>query len=135
MHLLKAEAIARGYAGGGDAAAKQELEKGIRLSMDFFDGKEGEIDEAAKSAYIQRVSSSSNTVLAIHQQQYLDLFNRGVEAWAQWRRVKVPTLLLPNQARLGDFIRRLPYSDEETNSNLNFTSQVPLDTPMWFEEN
>jgi hypothetical protein len=140
ISLLKAEAIAKGLVPGGLSAAQEELRRGIRLSMDFFDGKPGTIANSAKESFINSfniaVQSQNDAIRVIQQQQYVDLATiRGLEAWTQWRRTKCIPLEVPEGALLGDIIRRFPYADEEISANPNNIGLLPLDLPMWFEGN
>ncbi|WP_027002603.1 SusD/RagB family nutrient-binding outer membrane lipoprotein [Hugenholtzia roseola] len=138
--LLRAEAMVLGLAPGGQAGAQEEMRRGISLSLDFFDGKPGQIGAAAKQTYINQFNianqSQAGALRTLHVQQYIDLASlRGLEAWTQWRRTKVPDLTVPAGALLGDIIRRFPYADEEISSNPNNIGQPALDLPMWFEGN
>jgi len=136
--LLLAEAAAKGYITGGMAQANTFFREGIQLSLDWFDGKPGEMSGADKTAFINSFPdlstlSNSDALKMIQEQQYVDLFSRGLEAWTNWRRTKVPTFTLPINAQLPDIIRRYPYPPDEIGSNPNTPSQLPLETPMWYE--
>lgn len=110
---------------------------GVEAGLDFFDGKPGAIPESAKQAYLSSLpasfSSPAAAMDAIHAQQYIEVFDRAPENWTQWRRTKFPSLPLPEQAVLGDIIRRLPVPPDEVSTNPNAPVGVPLDQPMWFE--
>lgn len=139
--LLRAEAYARGYVGSADMVkADADLKAGIQASVDFFKARGVSVSDSAVSAFIGSFDlpseSAEDARRIIHEQQYVNLFARGMEAWTQWRRVKVPELPLPQSAQLDDIIRRFPIADEELNSNPNAeAARKPLTTPMWFEEN
>ncbi len=124
---------------GNTGAARQAFEDGVRLSMGFFNGKDGEIPAATQDAFIAQLLAdydsrdNAGQLRMIHEQQYIDLFERGQDGWTQWRRTKVPELTMPQNAVLGDFIRRYNYPPAERNSNPNTPAPVSGDTPMWFE--
>jgi hypothetical protein len=134
VHLYEAEFLARtGNLGGAHAA----YVAGVQASMDYFDGKPGAISSADKAAYVaglpQQFGDQQQALQAIHTQQFIDVFERAPENWTHWKRTHFPALPLPEQAVLGDIIRRYPYPPAELSANPNAPSQIPLDTPMWFE--
>jgi hypothetical protein len=137
-HFLLADAAANGLIPGGLAQANTYLQDGVSLSMDFYDGKPGAISAGDKTAYLASLPdisglSTSDALRIIHEQHYIDLFTRGIDAWTLWKRTKTPTFELPVNAQLSSIIRRYPYPASETASNPNAPAQVPLDQPMWFE--
>lgn len=133
--LYEAEFLAStGDLPGADAAYQQ----GVQVGLDFFDGKAGEIAGADKTAYLGALPdlttlSAPDAIDAINAQQYIEVFDRAPENWVHWKRTHYPALPLPNEAVLGDIIRRYPYPPDELSANPNAPSQVQLATPMWFE--
>ncbi|MHB1168354.1 MAG: SusD/RagB family nutrient-binding outer membrane lipoprotein [Longimicrobiales bacterium] len=115
----------------GPAAAEESFNAGVRAGLDYFDGHPGAISEAEKDAYIASLPAATQT--AIWAQQYIEVFDRAPENWTQWRRTHYPDLSVPEQAALGDIIRRYPLPPDELSANPNAPSQIPLDQPMWFE--
>ncbi|MCS2429330.1 hypothetical protein [Parabacteroides goldsteinii] len=73
-------------------------------------------------------------------QQWIDLMDRPLEAFVQWRRSgtqgnEVPALTVPAEASSKDLIRRWEYSPDELSTNPN----APKDSPkiwdaMWFDK-
>jgi hypothetical protein len=110
---------------------------GVEAALNWFDGKPGAISAAAKTAYLaglpQSFSTPTGALTAIHAQQYIEVFDRAPENWVHTRRTRYPALPLPDQAALGDLIRRWPYPPAELSANPNAPSQTALDVPMWFE--
>jgi len=139
--LLHAEMAAKGVISGGMAQADAYLRAGVQLSMDQWDGQPGAIAASDKSAYIAAIpalTSVGSTQIAldlIYQQQYIDLFFRGIEGWTMVRRTGYPNLPVPEQAVLGSLIRRYSYAPDEIATNPNHPAQKALDAPMWFEGN
>lgn len=130
QELLIAEAIQRGFASGN---ADAKLLSGITASMSHFG-----VDASSTSTYTGAIPSlgslsSSDALQLIYKEQYLNLFDRVVDPWIQWRRTEYPALNLPDDAAISDIIRRLPYSPTEQSSNANALPNKPLDTKMWFD--
>jgi hypothetical protein len=126
---------------GSFVQARSKLEGGIRASINYLeDSTPVSISQSDKDTYVQDILSDYDTasnagkVEEIQLQLYIDLFEQVPENWTNWKRTKVPSLDLPNGATLGSVIRRLPISAEEIAANPNAPDQVPLDTPMSFEE-
>ncbi len=78
-------------------------------------------------------TSEAQALENIWTQSYIEIWDRSPENWSEWKRTKFPTLELPEQAQLGDIIRRYSYPPSEIASNPNTPQDPPLDTPMWFE--
>lgn len=137
-HFLLADAAANGIIPGGLAQANTYYQTGVSLSLDYYDDKPGAISAGDKATYLASLTDIStlptaDALRAIHEQHYIELFSRGIDAWTQWRRTKTPDFELPVGAQLADIIRRYPYPASETASNPNAPSPQPLQTPMWFE--
>jgi len=111
---------------------------GIQRALDYFDGKPGAIAAADKQAYLNNLPQSfggqQQALDAIHAQEYFEVFDRAPENWVYWRRTHYPALPLPEQAVLGNIIRRFPYPPDEVSANPgNVPTGIALDVPMWFE--
>lgn len=115
----------------GAAAAQTAYETGVQMALSYFNGKPGAIPAADQTAYIAALPPA--TLSAIHDQQYIEVFDRSPENWVHWKRTHHPDLPLPQQAALGDIIRRYNIPPDERSSNPNTPAPVPLTTPMWFE--
>lgn len=132
-----AEAALLGYI-SGDANAYYRA--GITASLNSYDGNPGEISQADKDAFLASArgsiatDSQANALLKIHEETYVANFTRAIESWTDWRRNKVPTLVLPTGAVLTDFIRRYQIPLSEVTSNPNAPGVENLITPMWFEK-
>ncbi|HEX2976374.1 MAG TPA: SusD/RagB family nutrient-binding outer membrane lipoprotein, partial [Bacteroidales bacterium] len=53
----------------------------------------------------------------IGTQKWLGLFDRGVEAWAEWRRLDYPVLNIPSGMTYADIPVRMPYPYNENKMN------------------
>ncbi len=134
--LYEAEFLAStGDLGGAQVA----FDRGVELSMDWFNGKPGSIPEAEQQAFVASFPdlSATNWQELVWGQQYVEVFERGPENWVQLKRVHYPKIPLPAQAALGDIIRRYPYPPGEVSSNPNTPAMGVGYTaePMWFEPN
>lgn len=126
--LLEAEAA---LITGDPALAQEKFEAGVRASIDYFDEKPGAIDDADRDAYVTSLGTVS--FQKIHEQQYIDLFERGTLVWTQQRRTNVPSLDAPSDAPIGGVLSRWPYPDDVATINDNTPANPPLDSDMFFE--
>ena len=109
--------------------------------MDFYDGIPGEISQVDKDIFMASSRASilgdddTTALRKIHEEIYVSNFTRGLEAWTNWRRNKIPALEIPVGTVLGnEIIRRYNIPLSEQTSNPNAPTNLPtLDTPMWFE--
>lgn len=132
-YLLAAEAYARGLASGN---AQEALEKGVKASLDHFDGSQFAISEDEKEDYLDDMDlgSVSDPVELIQLQQYIGLIYNGAEGWANWRRTKVPTLPVAVGAPINTVISRIELPESELESNPNAPAVSPLiNKPVYFE--
>jgi len=133
-----AEAVLKGWITGNANAFYQA---GIKSSLDFYDGTEGEILSTDKIIFMNapraRIAGDDieTAIRKVQEELYVSNFSRGLAAWTNWRRNKVPDFELPVGAVLNTIIRRLqiPLSEQTTNPNIP-TNIPPLDQPMWFEK-
>jgi hypothetical protein len=134
--LFEAEAIARGFAPGGFEAATDRYRNGVRESLLSFG-----VPAAAASTYASGLPALTNANFKqqLAQQQYLDLFMRPIEGWAQHRRSgpvgqEIPAMTTPTGAPVAGLVRRLLYRSEEIASNPNTPTGVAVDAPQWFDK-
>lgn len=139
LELLRAEAYARGLGVPVNMAKAEELFKqGVKDAMTFY-----QADATAVATYVSDPTklpdltklSATEAIRQIHLQQWIDLMDRPLEAFVQWRRSgpdgsEVPTLTLPKDATPGPLIRRYTLSPDETSSNPN----IPNPQPRYFDK-
>lgn len=134
-HYMIAEAIARGIAPGGLAAADQFLKDGITIAMAQYGISGQPVDDYLTNGIGDLTSGSAEEAVdKIAEQYFIDCVIRPVEGWVHWRRTEVPSLELPVGAQTGELLRRLPLPPDEVASNSNAPTQKPLDEKMWFDE-
>lgn len=130
--LLEAEAELRFANDAG--AADQLMREGVAASLSYYG-----VDQADIDAYLASLPDLAGLSAAaardlIAEQQWIDLIERPLEAWTQWRRAEVPELELPFNAPTTDIIRRFRYPTNEANANTNTPVQKQLDDKMWFDQ-
>ena len=146
--LLLAEAAVRGWT-DGDAATY--FAEGLRAHMDqlaLHDAgmaiPEGEID-----AYVQQevaaftAAGMEGQLEQINTQYWVASLFNAAEAFANFRRSGYPALApnpYPQSGIAGDFIRRLPYHQEEYTDNLEHINEAvsrqgpdDMDTRVWWD--
>lgn len=137
--LLRAEAYARGLGVTQDLATAQGLYKeGVKQACLFY-GADPTATDAFVNTTLPVLTVSPNPLREIHLQQWVDLMDRPMEAFVQWRRSgpdgsEVPALTLPIGATSGALIRRFPLSPDEIAANPNIPNPQPLYyDKMWFD--
>lgn len=110
--FIKAEAAARGWGGVANALYADA----ISASMEYW-----EVPAPAITIYLARPDVNIPITVAnykevIGNQKWLALYNRGYDAWVEWRRLDFPELL-PAQNPKGPFPTRLTYITSEYTLN------------------
>lgn len=107
--FLEAEAAERGWITGN---AAQLYSAAITASMEQYG-----IGSAAIATYLAdpRVvyAGGAAGLTQIAYQKWVSMFMQGAEAWTEWRRTQVPTLMPGPRAVLSGLPERLPYQDNE----------------------
>ena len=147
--LLLAEAAHRTWITGGEAAAQQYYEAGIRADMSFYTlvlarTKPSNtavpilpsVSVAEQDAYIAQPAvaySAANALNLINTQYWIANFLNSPEAWANYRRTGFPVLARNSYndfllANGGDgYVHRFTYPDAELSKNqLNYQAAVAL---------
>ena len=122
VEFLLAEAAERSiYGVPGDAV--EHYNNAILASMKYWG-----VSDAAAASYLAQPSvayatAEGNFRQKIGNQKWLGLFDRGVESWAEWRRLDFPVLNPPEGMTYADIPMRMPYPYNENKMNLtNYTS-------------
>lgn len=137
--LLQAEAYARGLGVTENLAKADELYKeGVKQACIFYGAS-----QSSASSFVEEdlvgLAASSDPLKEIHLQQWIDLMDRPLDAFIQWRRSgpegqEVPTLSLPPGAPAGPLIRRWTLSPDETATNPSIPNPQPKYTDkVWFD--
>lgn len=115
VEFLLAEAAERNL--GGVTDAPQHYNTAILESMKYWG-----VSDAAADAYLAQPSVAYATAQGTYKekigtQKWLGLFDRGVEAWAEWRRLDYPILNVPAGMTYADIPVRMPYPFNENKMN------------------
>jgi hypothetical protein len=115
VEFLLAEAAERNL--GGVSGAETHYNNAILSSMKYW----GVSDEDA-AAYLAQPSVAYSTASGtfkekIGTQKWLGLFDRGIESWAEWRRLDFPVLNPPEGKTYSDIPVRMPYPYNENKMN------------------
>ncbi len=142
--LLLAEAVVRGWA-TGDAATLYL--SGIRAHMEQLAdyGPAAVVPEASIQAYLTaNPFVPARALEQINTQYWVASFMNGSETWSNFRRSGFPALTknpYPGSEITGSFIRRMPYPDSETITNLaNLNAAIAvqgkndINTPVWWDK-
>jgi hypothetical protein len=124
VSLLLAEAAHRGWIGGGEAAAQQYYEDGIRADIERYElypnaSPVSEADIAAFLASPDVAYNSTDALELINTQLWIAYIRNGTQAFANFRRSGYPALSpnMFNNLLNGGFVRRLSYPDYELADN------------------
>jgi hypothetical protein len=122
--LLLAEAAARGWIPGGDAAAQTYYENAIRADMAEYSLYPGTtpISTSDVDGYLAQPGVAYDPAEAlklINTQYWIVNIRNGTEAWANFRRTGFPVLSpnLFNNNLSGGFVRRMSYPNVEASAN------------------
>lgn len=139
--FLKAEAALRGWISGN---AEDLWKQAIKASMDEVatfvtrSGGDKKISDAEKNAYIAALpsfgSNKEDQLRSIMIQKWIALYPNSVEAWAEQRRtgypdyashvLTYPAVSASSGVNVGNIIQRIPYPQNEYNTN---AGNIPAD--------
>ena len=138
--FFEAEVYARGIGVSKDMAKASELYKqAVEEACLFYEVGPADAEAFAASLDDLTTLSDQEAIDAIHLQQWVDLMDRPLEAWIQWRRSgeagkEFPTLKLPDGAPAGGLIRRWVYPADELTANPKAPDNLPkIYEKMWFD--
>ena len=119
MEFYKAEAVERGFAVGGTAEA--HYNNAIRASMAFWGATSAQADAYLLQPAVAYTTAAGDFKQKIGIQKWTALYNRGLEAWTEVRRLDAPVLPAPAAAKSG-FPNRFTYpANEQTLNGANYT--------------
>ena len=118
VELLLAEAIERGFNVGGTAIT--HYNNAVTASITYGGGSAVEATAYLAQPTVNYATASVNYKEKIGIQKWIALYNRGWDAWNEWRRLDYPQLE-PASDALSNIPVRFPYPVNEQNVNrLNY---------------
>lgn len=94
--FLLAEAAERGYAVGGSAAS--HYDKAIEASILYWGGTSTDVAAYLAQPSVAYATAAGTYKQKIGTQMWIALYNRGFEAWTEWRKFDFPALVAPVDA-------------------------------------
>jgi len=113
VEFFLAEAAERG--GYGVSDAESHYNNAITASILYWGGTQDEVD--AYLALPGVAYDANNWKELIGVQKWIAFFNRGVEAWTEWKRLDYPMLNVPEGMVYGDIPLRFVYPYDEVKQN------------------
>jgi hypothetical protein len=115
VEFLLAEAAERGL--GGVTGAEAHYNNAVLASMAYWGVADADAAAYLAQASVAYTTATGNYKQKIGTQKWLGLFDRGVEAWAEWRRLDFPVLNVPSGMTYSDIPVRMPYPFNENKMN------------------
>ncbi len=122
MEFLLAEAVERGYNVTG--TAQSHYDNAIGASIRNWGGTDDEVTDYLARSDVDYTAAPGTWKEKIGTQKYIALFDRGVEAWAEWRRLDYPQFNPPPGMTYSDIPVRQPYPFNEEDLNLENYEQA-----------
>lgn len=139
VEFLLAEAAARGFSVGGSAA--QHYNNAITASILFWGGTQTQATTYLAQSSVAYATAAGTFRQKIGIQKWIALYNRGWDAWIEWRRLDYPQLQ-PAFRALSPIPLRFTYPVNEQNYNTTNYNQAAgaiggdeVDTPLWWDIN
>ena len=121
VRFLLAEAAERGFNVGGTAA--EHYEAAIRASIEYWGGSTADADTYLANPAVAYATAPGDFKTKIGNQKWIALYNRGFDAWTEWRRLDAPTLNVPDGLTYNDIPKRYTFPvQEQTLNATNYTS-------------
>ena len=114
VQFYLAEAVERGMSVGGTAAS--HYNEAITASMQYWGVSDADITSYRASPAVAYATAPETYKKKIGEQSWVAFYNRGFEAWTQWRRLDFPALVAPPDA-LSVIPVRYTYPTSEQNLN------------------
>lgn len=113
--FLLAEAVERGFAVGGTAAS--HYNKAVTASILYWGGTTLDAATYLLNPAVNYATATGTYKRKIGEQKWIALYNRGFDAWTEWRRLDFPVLNVPPGMTYSDIPLRFTYPVNEQNLN------------------
>jgi hypothetical protein len=120
VEFLLAEAVERGYTVGGTAAG--HYNNAITASIEDWGGTELMAANYLTNPKVAYATAAGTWKQKIGIQSWLGYYNRGFEAWTQWRKLDYPLLEPPVDALSAIPLRYTYPIEEQTLNGTNWTN-------------
>ncbi|MET7001293.1 SusD/RagB family nutrient-binding outer membrane lipoprotein [Chitinophaga defluvii] len=114
VEFMRAEALERQFAVGG--TPKEHYDNAIRASFQYWGLTTADADTYLARPDVAYATATGTYKQKIGEQKWVALYNRGYDAWVEWRRLDFPKLKVPNRAQSVTPLR-FTYSIDEQNLN------------------
>lgn len=94
VEFLLAEAVERGFAVGG--TAEEHYNKAVEASITYWGGTAGEAATYLGQDEVKYSTAAGTYKEKIGVQKWIALYNRGIDAWTEWRKFDYPVLAPPS---------------------------------------
>jgi hypothetical protein len=121
-----AEGAARGYSVGG--TAEDFYNKAVTASIKYWGGSDADAATYLKNPLVAYSTAQGTYKQKIGTQKYIALYNRGFEAWTEWRRLDAPTFNLPVNKTYAEIPVRFTFPVGE--QTLNFANWTAASTAI-----
>lgn len=118
VHFLLAEAAERGFIDGGSALAHTHYDEAITASIEYWTGSTASVTTYLAQPSVNYASAEGDWKQKIGTQKWIALYNRGWDAWLEWRRLDYPQLLSPSEIP----VEQVPTGQDLPAANL----QIPV---------
>ncbi|WP_026897493.1 SusD/RagB family nutrient-binding outer membrane lipoprotein [Daejeonella oryzae] len=116
--FLLAEAVERGFAVGGTAA--DHYNKAVTASIEYWGGTTAQATAYLANPAVNYATATGTYRQKIGEQKWIALYDRGFDAWTEWRRLDYPIFNVPPGAPVltyADIPVRFTYPVNEQNLN------------------
>lgn len=121
VEFFLAEAVERGFAVGG--TAEEHYNNAITASILYWGGTNADATAYLAIPEVAYSSATGDYKQKIGTQKWLALYNRGFEAWTEWRRLDYPVLSAPADGVINEVPKRFTYPiKEQTLNGANYNS-------------
>lgn len=113
-------ALAEAAARGGftiTGTAEEHYNKAVTASINYWGGSAQDAATYLAQSTVAYATAAGTYKQKIGTQKYIALYNRGYDAWTEWRRLDFPILNAPPDIAYANIPVRLPYPVTEQNLN------------------
>lgn len=139
VEFLLAEAKERGYNISG--SAESHYNAAITASIEFWGGSSTDAATYLLQPSVAYTTAAGTYKQKIGTQKWIALYERGHDAWTEWRRLDYPVLTAPANALSAIPVRFTYPASEQTLNKVNYNSASTaiggdkVETKLWFDKN